>query len=116
MAEESPYTGPSGGASGSDRRQSAHRHIAVAIEDRSGDPRGQGRAAPRVVASGRGALARDPDHAREVLHRFADRLMFGRDYYGKDLHEFLQSLDLPTDVSERIYFRNAAALVGPQRH
>ena len=65
------------------------------------------------AGSGRGALARDPDHAREFLHRFADRVMFGRDFYGKDLHEFLQSLDLPTDVSERIYFRNAAGLVGP---
>lgn len=65
------------------------------------------------AGSGRGALARDPDHAREFLHRFADRVMFGRDYHGKDLHEFLQSLDLPTDVSEKIYFRNAAGLVEP---
>lgn len=57
MAEESPYSGPNGGPNGSDRRQPARRQVAVAIQDRPGDPGGQGRAAPRVVASGRGALA-----------------------------------------------------------
>ncbi|HEX9898174.1 MAG TPA: hypothetical protein VGC81_03055 [Candidatus Methylomirabilis sp.] len=57
------------------------------------------------------ALKRDEKHAREFLARFADRLLFGRDYYGQELHEFLQTLDLPGDVCEKLYFRNALRLV-----
>jgi predicted TIM-barrel fold metal-dependent hydrolase len=63
------------------------------------------------AGSGLGALKRDPDHAVSFLCRFADRLLFGRDTYGGDLHEFLQTLDLPQDVQEKIYFRNALRLV-----
>jgi len=63
------------------------------------------------AASALGALKRDPQHAVSFLCRFADRLLFGRDTYGGDLHEFLQSLDLPRDVQEKIYFRNALRLV-----
>ncbi|MFW6058772.1 MAG: amidohydrolase family protein [Phycisphaeraceae bacterium] len=57
------------------------------------------------------ALKRDADHAKAFLTRYADRLLFARDYYGTDLHQFLQSLDLPDDVREKIYFRNALKLV-----
>lgn len=57
------------------------------------------------------ALKRDPAHTREFLIRFADRLLFGRDYYGSDLLDFLATLELPGDVSEQIFFRNALALV-----
>jgi predicted TIM-barrel fold metal-dependent hydrolase len=59
------------------------------------------------------ALRRDPSHARRFLLRFADRLLFGRDFYGNELATTLRSLDLPPDVSERIYFRNAEHLVAP---
>ena len=45
------------------------------------------------------------------LTRFADRLLFGRDYYGHELHDFLQPLPLPADVVEKIYWRNAERLV-----
>lgn len=57
------------------------------------------------------ALQRDTDHARAFLIRFADRLLFGRDYYGDELHAFLQTLDLPQDVQEKLHFRNALRLV-----
>jgi hypothetical protein len=38
-------------------------------------------------------------------------LLFARDYYGDELHTFLESLDLPKDVQEQIYFQNAQKLV-----
>ncbi len=57
------------------------------------------------------ALKRDPDHAKQFLCRYADRLLFGRDEYGNELNEFLQSFDLPRDVQEKLYFRNATSLV-----
>ncbi|MBS0664149.1 MAG: amidohydrolase family protein [Verrucomicrobia bacterium] len=71
---------------------------------------------PNLVAdlsagSGRNALARDPAHAVQFLTRYADRLLFGRDYYGQELHAFLQTLPLPADVTEKIYSQNAERLV-----
>ncbi len=60
-----------------------------------------------------GALKRDPTYAGEFLRRFADRLLFGRDQLGSDLYGFLQSLDLPRDVREKVLFRNALRLVPP---
>jgi predicted TIM-barrel fold metal-dependent hydrolase len=63
------------------------------------------------AGSALGALKRDPAHARDFLGRFADRLLFGRDFYGGDLLEFLASLDLPVEVRNRILFENARRLV-----
>jgi len=63
------------------------------------------------ASSGRNALARDREHARRFLLTYHDRLLFGRDYYGQELHELLQSLDLPEDVAEDIYHRNAEKLL-----
>ena len=63
------------------------------------------------AGSGRTALSRDPEHAVKFLTRYADRLLFARDYYGQDLHEFLQTLDLPRDVHDKIYFQNAQRLI-----
>jgi predicted TIM-barrel fold metal-dependent hydrolase len=63
--------------------------------------------------SGRTALARDSAHATQFLTRYADRLMFGRDFYGNKLHTFLQTLPLPAGVVEKIYWRNAERLVPP---
>lgn len=57
------------------------------------------------------ALSRDPQHAKTFLTRFADRLLFGRDFYGQELHDFLQTLDLPKDISDKIYFENARKLL-----
>jgi predicted TIM-barrel fold metal-dependent hydrolase len=61
--------------------------------------------------SGRTALARDPHHAADFVSRYADRLLFGRDYYEQRLHAVLESLSLPTEVVEKVYWRNADRLV-----
>lgn len=67
------------------------------------------------AGSALGALRRDPAHAREFLCRLAGRLLFGRDFYGGDLLEFLASLDLPGGVRDRILFENALNLIGGDR-
>lgn len=71
---------------------------------------------PNVMAdisgeSGRNALARDAAHAQEFLTRFADRLLFGRDFYGGALQEFLAKVMLPDDVWPKILWENANRLV-----
>ena len=63
------------------------------------------------AGSGLRALRRDPKHGREFAIKYADRLLFARDYYGGELQEFLRTLNLPRDVAEKIYFRNAEKLV-----
>lgn len=65
--------------------------------------------------SGRTALARDRAHAAAFLTRYADRLLFGRDYYGRKLPELLESLALSPEVREKVYGRNAERLVPPPR-
>lgn len=65
------------------------------------------------AGSGMRALSRDPQHAIEFLTRFADKLLFARDYYGQELHNFLQTLELPSDVTEKIYWQNAVKLQQP---
>ena len=94
MAEEFPYPGPNGGPnggpSGSDRRQPARRQVAVAIQNRPGDPRGQGRAAPRVVASGRGALA------EQILRIAFDRGVKVRN--DADLAEILATIEVESEI------------------
>jgi predicted TIM-barrel fold metal-dependent hydrolase len=63
------------------------------------------------AGSALGALRRDPEHAREFIQRFSDRLLFGRDDYGSALIEFLRSLDLPDAVQRSIFADNALRLV-----
>ena len=57
------------------------------------------------------ALNRDPQHAKKFIAQFADRLLFGRDQYGPDHQQFLETLDLPGDVAEKLFFANANKLV-----
>ncbi len=89
MAEESPFSGPNG-PDEPDRRQPARRQIAVAIEDRPGDTRGPGRAAPRVVASGRGALA------EQILQIAFDRGVKVR--HDADLAEILATIEVESEI------------------
>ncbi len=63
------------------------------------------------AGSGRFALERDPEHARKFLTEFSGRLLFARDYYGKELHDFLSTLDLDEETVANIYWRNAERLV-----
>ncbi len=90
VAEESPYSGPNEGPSGSDPRRPARRQVAVAIQDRSGAPRGPGRAAPRVVASGRGALA------EQILQIAFDRGVKVRN--DADLAEILATIEVESEI------------------
>lgn len=62
------------------------------------------------AGSGRGALKRDPAHAAKFLERFHKRLLFARDEYGRQLHEFLEGLALSKEARENIYYRNAERL------
>lgn len=63
------------------------------------------------AGSGRFALQRDSQHAKQFLTRYADRLLFARDYYGGELHEFLQTLELDEKTTAKIYLRNAQKLI-----
>src|SRR5690606_12248569 len=63
------------------------------------------------AGSGLGALRRDTQHAKLFINRYADRLLFGRDYYGGDLQEFLDTLGLEEDILNQIYCNNALRLV-----
>lgn len=61
--------------------------------------------------SGLVALKRDPAHACTFIQRYGERLLFGRDYYGGDLKDFLTTLDLPSSVLSRLYHENAESLL-----
>ncbi len=86
MAEESPNSG----RRRPERRRTARRQVAVAIENRAGDPQGQGRAAPRVVASGRGALA------EQILQIAFDRGIKVRN--DADLAEILATVEVESEI------------------
>lgn len=66
------------------------------------------------AGSGRNALQRDLEHAREFLLKYHRRLLFGRDDYDGMLHQFLQSLELPQEAAENIYHANAERLLRMQ--
>lgn len=57
------------------------------------------------------ALQADPAVARDLLIRHVDRFLFGRDYYGGELLQFLSGLDLPQDVWRKIACENAERLI-----
>lgn len=63
------------------------------------------------AGSALGALRRDAAHAKRFLTRFADRLLFGRDYYGGELMAFLRGLGLSDDVMTKLCSANAQRLV-----
>lgn len=63
------------------------------------------------ATSGCNALKRDLVFARQFLTEFQDRVLFGRDYFDSQHQEFLDSLDLPEEVSNKIYHVNAQKLI-----
>jgi len=63
------------------------------------------------AGSGCNALSRDPEFAKEFLMEFQDRVLYARDYFDNVHQEFLNTLDLPADVLEKIYSGNALKLV-----
>ncbi|MBN1400596.1 MAG: amidohydrolase family protein [Anaerolineae bacterium] len=62
------------------------------------------------AGSGLGALERDRGFAREFLIEFQDRILHGRDCFDHKRRAFLESLDLPAAVLDKIYAGNAMRL------
>jgi len=58
-----------------------------------------------------GALKRDPAFARDFFIEFQDRLLYARDNFDNGHQEFINSLDLPAEVLEKVYSGNALRLV-----
>jgi predicted TIM-barrel fold metal-dependent hydrolase len=65
--------------------------------------------------SGCNALQRDLEHAKSFVLAYHERMLFARDTYDGNLHTVLQSLDLPQDVTDNIYHRNAERLYRIQK-
>ncbi|MDD3926985.1 MAG: amidohydrolase family protein [bacterium] len=63
------------------------------------------------AGSGCRALKRDPEFAVEFLTEFQDRILYARDYFDNIHQEFLNGLDLPACVFNKIYSDNAIELL-----
>lgn len=63
------------------------------------------------AGSGCNALQRDLYFAKTFLIEYQDRILYGRDYFDNVHQELLDSLELPSSVSEKIYGGNALRLV-----
>ena len=63
------------------------------------------------AGSGRMALQRDPEHAVRFITEFQDRIVYGRDLFDNRHQEFLNTLSLPEEVLEKIYYKNAQSLI-----
>ena len=63
------------------------------------------------AGSGCNALKRDPAFAKEFLDEFQDRVLYARDYFDSIHREFLETLDLPLALQEKIYHGNAERLL-----
>ena len=64
-----------------------------------------------ISASGHTALSRDLEFSKKFLIQYQDRVLFGRDEFSSKHNELLQSLDLPQEVQDKIYYKNACKLV-----
>lgn len=63
------------------------------------------------AGSGANAMKRDPKFAKAFLLEFQDRILYARDYFDNVHQDFLNSLELPDSVLEKIYSGNALKLV-----
>ncbi len=63
------------------------------------------------AGSGRNALSRDPEFGKNFILEFKDRILYGRDYFDNQHQEFLNSLGLPQEVRDLVYWGNAKRLV-----
>ncbi len=61
--------------------------------------------------SGLNALKRDAKFSRQFILEFQDRMVYGRDNFSNNLQDFLNSLELPDDVLDKIYYKNALRLI-----
>lgn len=58
-----------------------------------------------------GALKRDFEHAKQFIEQFSERLLFGRDYYGMDVFNLLEKLNLSQVAKDRFFYLNAQKLI-----
>lgn len=63
------------------------------------------------AGSGCNAMKRDPEFARKFLLTYQDRILYARDYFDNGHQEFLQTMDLPQEVLDKIYYKNAMKLI-----
>jgi len=56
------------------------------------------------------ALSRDPAFGKDFLLEFQDRILYGRDNFDNRMQAFLNSLDLPAEVLDKVYAGNALRL------
>ncbi len=63
------------------------------------------------AGSGFSALKRDPVFAKEFILEFQDRFLYARDYFDNQHQEFLYELNLPKEVLEKVFHKNAEKLV-----
>lgn len=61
--------------------------------------------------SGLNALTRDRAFGKEFIIEFQDRILYARDYFDNRHREFMEGLDLPQDVFEKVMGGNAARLL-----
>ena len=57
------------------------------------------------------ALSRDIGFTKELFDRFQDRFVFARDCYTTELYDFINGLDLPLSIREKIFYKNARSLI-----
>ncbi|MCX6048279.1 MAG: amidohydrolase family protein, partial [Chloroflexi bacterium] len=57
------------------------------------------------------ALGRDVEFTKDFMLEFQDRLLYGRDYFDNRMQDFINSLNLPETVLQKIYADNALKLV-----
>jgi len=59
------------------------------------------------------ALSRDPEYTKKLILAHPDRFIFARDYFDNRLYNFIESLDLPDEIREGIYHKNAESITPP---
>lgn len=62
------------------------------------------------AGSGCRALSRDPEYTVRLITRFPDRFIYARDYFDNVHQELIESLSLPQDIKDLIYWKNAERL------
>ena len=64
------------------------------------------------ATSGLNAISRDHEFGKQYIIENSDKLLFARDIYDTLLMDHLKTLDLPSEVSDKILYKNALKLVG----
>ena len=64
------------------------------------------------ATSGLNAISRNREFGKQYIIENSDKLLFARDIYDTLLMDHLNTLDLPSEVSDKIMYKNALKLVG----